>query len=97
MNTVLTFHRSGTGPAGRRAGQVPSLPMRAIHPPRQPAIPDEGRSQKNMPPATVHLECHADRLEKWSEAMTTRTTEPAQQKYPEAKITATDIPDRRAA
>ena len=44
MNTLLTFHRSGTGPADRRAGRVPSLPMRAIHPPRQPAIPDEGRS-----------------------------------------------------
>jgi len=43
MNTHLTIHRSGTGPAGRRAGRVPSLPMRAIHPPRQPAIPDEGR------------------------------------------------------
>ena len=36
--------RSGTGPAGRRAGRVPSLPFSAIHPPRQPAIPDEGRS-----------------------------------------------------
>ena len=46
MNTNLTFHRSGTGPAGRRAGRVPSLPMRAIHPPRQPAIPDGGRSLK---------------------------------------------------
>jgi hypothetical protein len=39
MNDDLTFHRSGTGPAGRRAGQVPSLPTRAIHPPRRPAIP----------------------------------------------------------
>jgi len=49
MNTDLTFHRSGTGPAGRRAGRVPSLPLSAIHPPRQPAIPDEGRSaNKNM-------------------------------------------------
>ena len=46
MNTVLTFHRSGTGPAGREAGLVPSLPTCPIHPPRQPAIPDEGRSQK---------------------------------------------------
>jgi len=45
MNTLLTFHRSGTGPAGRRAGRVPSLQLRAIHPPRQPAIPDEGRSE----------------------------------------------------
>jgi ribosomal-protein-alanine N-acetyltransferase len=43
MNTDLTFHRSGTGPAGRRAGRVPSLPFRAIHHFRQPAIPDEGR------------------------------------------------------
>jgi len=49
MNTNLTFHRSGTGPAGRRAGRVPSLPVRAIHTPRQPAIPDEGRSAKNYP------------------------------------------------
>jgi hypothetical protein len=46
MNTNLTFHRSGTGPAGRRAGRVPSLPITAIHPPCQPAIPDEGRSEK---------------------------------------------------
>ena len=43
MNTDLTFDRSGTGPAGRRAGRVPSLPFPAIHPQRQPAIPDEGR------------------------------------------------------
>ena len=43
MNTDLTFHHSGTGPAGRRAGRVPSLAMRAIHQTRQPAIPDEGR------------------------------------------------------
>jgi len=48
MNTNLTFHRSGTGPAGRRAGRVPSLPTYAIHPPRQPAIPDEGRSEKKI-------------------------------------------------
>jgi hypothetical protein len=33
MNTDLTFHRSGTGPAGRRAGRVPSLPAFAIHTP----------------------------------------------------------------
>ena len=46
MNADLPFHRSGTGPAGRRAGRVPSLPFRAIHQPRQPAIPDEGRSAK---------------------------------------------------
>ena len=43
MNTDLTFHRSGTGPAGRKAGRVPSLPTFAIHAFRQPAIPDEGR------------------------------------------------------
>ena len=42
MNTELTFHRSGTWPAGRRAASVPSLPMLAIHPQRQPAIPGEG-------------------------------------------------------
>ena len=47
MNTDLTFHRSGTGPADRRAGRVPSLPICAIHRPRQPAIPDEGRQQNN--------------------------------------------------
>ena len=52
MNTNLTFHRSGTGPAGRRAGRVPSLPFPAIHPPRQPAIPDEGRSQTIYPAST---------------------------------------------
>jgi hypothetical protein len=44
MNTNLTFHRSGTGPAGSRAGRVPLLPMPAIHLPRQPAIADGGRS-----------------------------------------------------
>ena len=36
--------RSGTGDADSRASRVPSLPFPAIHPPRQPAIPDEGRS-----------------------------------------------------
>ncbi len=41
--TATAVRRSGTGPAGRRAGQVPSLPFPAIHPPCQPAIPDEGR------------------------------------------------------
>jgi len=55
MNTNLTFHRSGTGPAGRRAGRVPSLPMRSIHPPRQPAIPDEGRSAKYMRTVSLFL------------------------------------------
>ena len=48
MNTDWTFHRSGTGPAGREAGRVPSLPMPAIHPSRQPAIPDEGRWAKKL-------------------------------------------------
>ena len=42
------IRRSGTGPAGGRASQVPSLPFLAIHLPRQPAIPDEGRSRRNM-------------------------------------------------
>ena len=37
--------RSGTGDADRRASRVPSLPPSAIHPHRQPAIPDGGRSQ----------------------------------------------------
>jgi len=41
---ATVIRRSGTGPAGRRAGRVPSLPMRSFHPHRQPAIPDEGRS-----------------------------------------------------
>jgi len=49
MNANLTFDRSGTGPAGRRAGRVPSLPFLAIHAPRQPAIPDEGRSPEIYP------------------------------------------------
>ena len=38
--------RSGTGDAGSRASRVPSLPIRAIHHFRQPAIPDGGRSEK---------------------------------------------------
>jgi hypothetical protein len=45
MSTDFTFHRSGTGPAGRRAGQVPSLPTRLIHPFCQPAIADGGRKE----------------------------------------------------
>jgi len=48
MNTDPTFHRSGTAPAGRRASRVPSLPALAIHPPRQPAIPDEGQEPAFM-------------------------------------------------
>ena len=50
MNTDLTFDRSGTGPACRRAGRVPSLPMHSIHPPRQAAIPDGGRSPSGFLP-----------------------------------------------
>ena len=45
---ATVIRRSGTGPAGRRAGRVPSLPLYAIHPLRQPAIPDGGRSPKNI-------------------------------------------------
>jgi len=41
--TATVMRRSSTGPAKSRAGRVPSLPIPAIHPPRQPAIPDEGR------------------------------------------------------
>ena len=58
MNTDLTFDRSGTGPACRRAGRVPSLPMHSIHPPRQAAIPDGGRSPSGFlpfrPPPSKH-------------------------------------------
>jgi len=39
--------RSGTGDAGRRASRVPSLHFLAIHPHRQPAIPDGGRSAQD--------------------------------------------------
>jgi len=46
--TPTVIRRSGTGPAKCRAGRVPSLPISAIHPPRQPAIPDEGRSPEYM-------------------------------------------------
>jgi hypothetical protein len=42
VQAALT-RRSGTGPAGRKAGRVPSLPTFAIDPHRQPAIPDGGR------------------------------------------------------
>ena len=40
---VVVIRRSGTGPARSRAGRVPSLPVFAIDPHRQPAIPDGGR------------------------------------------------------
>jgi hypothetical protein len=43
MNINSTFHRSGT--AGSGAGRVPSLPICAIRPPRQPTIPDEGQAK----------------------------------------------------
>ena len=59
MNTDLTFHRSGTGPAGRRAGRVPSLPLCAIHPPRQPAIPDSGRSAEKYMHAVIKFARHS--------------------------------------
>ena len=41
---AIVTRRSGTGPAKSRAGRVPSLHFRSIHPHRQPAIPDGGRS-----------------------------------------------------
>jgi len=41
---ISAARRSGTGPAGSRAGRVPSLPAFAIQHYRQPAIPDGGRS-----------------------------------------------------
>ena len=41
---ISDVRRSGTGDAGSRASRVPSLPVRAIHHFRQPAIPDGGRS-----------------------------------------------------
>ena len=40
---ATVIQRSGTEPAGRSAGRVPSLPSFAIDPHRQPAIPDGGR------------------------------------------------------
>jgi hypothetical protein len=40
---ATVIRRSGTGDAGSRASRVPSLPFSAIHPHRQPAIPDGGR------------------------------------------------------
>jgi hypothetical protein len=45
---AAVIRRSGTGPAKSRAGRVPSLPTFAIDPHRQPAIPDGGRSAKNI-------------------------------------------------
>jgi|GEM_PF-1661826 len=53
--TATVIRRSGTGPADRRAGRAPSLPAFAIHRPRQPAIPDEGRSAKNMSRSIYHV------------------------------------------
>ena len=40
---ISDVRRAGTGDAGSRASRVPSLPVRAIHHFRQPAIPDGGR------------------------------------------------------
>ena len=91
------IRRSGTGPAGRGADRVPSLPCSTIHPHCQPAIPDEGRSQKNMISATAHFESHAPSQRSWRDAMPLRTTEPLKQKYPEAEITATAATDRQAS
>jgi len=45
---VAVVRRSGTGDADRRASRVPSLSISAIHPFCQPAIPDGGRSQRNI-------------------------------------------------
>jgi len=42
----LTFDRSGTGDAGRRASRVPSLPFGALIAHLLPAIPDGGRWAK---------------------------------------------------
>jgi len=52
--------------------------------------------QKYMPPATVYFESHAPRQRLWRDAMTIRTTEARQPEYPEAAITTTAMPDRRA-
>ena len=52
---ATVIRRSGTGPAGRQAGRVPSLPFRAIHLFRQPAIPDEGRSQRICAPLMTRI------------------------------------------
>ncbi len=48
MNNNPIVHRTGAGPAGRRAGRVPSLPMSAIHSFHQPAIPDNERREYDM-------------------------------------------------
>ena len=50
-----------------------------------------------MPPAIVHYENQADRQGIWRDAMPHRTAEALKQKYPEAEITATASPDRRAS
>ena len=48
MNTNLTFHRSGTGPAGRRAGRVPS-PAPTRHQ-RGRARPTASATNRKVPP-----------------------------------------------
>jgi len=50
-----------------------------------------------MSPAAPHFESHADRQGIWRDAMTIWTTERLQPEYPEAAITATGSPDRRAS
>jgi len=45
-STLSVAWRSGTGPAGRKAGRVPSLPFGAFIAHLRPAIPDGGRSEK---------------------------------------------------
>ena len=47
---ATVVQHSGTGDAGRRASQVPSLPFSPIHHFRQPAIADGRRSQKICAP-----------------------------------------------
>ena len=50
-----------------------------------------------MAPATAHFESHALGQRIWREAMPIRTTESSQEEYPEAEITMTAMPDRRAS
>ena len=50
-----------------------------------------------MAPATAHFESNAARQGRCIDAMRIRTTEHLQQEYPEADITTTATPDRRAS
>ena len=96
MGAYLTFDRSGTGPAGRRAGRVPSLSTRAFHTrPRQWQVTADVRNQY-MAPHIAIFESDADRRRICRRSMSMRTAESLQQEYPEAEITATAMPDRRA-